>query len=57
MHGRIKPDEIETVFLMPKNEYSFINSSMIKGIANFHADIENFVPPIVVEKLKNKFKK
>ncbi|MCK5759062.1 MAG: pantetheine-phosphate adenylyltransferase, partial [Clostridiales bacterium] len=29
-------DEIETVFLMPKNEYSFINSSMIKGIANFN---------------------
>ena len=50
-------DEIETVFLMPKNEYSFINSSMIKGIANFNADIENFVPPVVVERLKNKFKK
>lgn len=50
-------EEIETIFLMPKNEYSFINSSIIKGIANFNADIKNFVPPIVVDRLKKKFKK
>ncbi|MBN2790224.1 MAG: pantetheine-phosphate adenylyltransferase [Candidatus Delongbacteria bacterium] len=48
-------EKIETVFLMPKNEYSFINSSIIKGIANFNADIKNFVPHIVVERLKKKF--
>lgn len=50
-------EEIETVFLMPKNEYSFINSSIIKGIANFNADIKNFVPPIVVERFKKKLNK
>jgi pantetheine-phosphate adenylyltransferase len=39
-------EEIETVFLMPKNEYSFINSSIIKGIANFNAEIRTLYHPL-----------
>lgn len=50
-------ENIETVFLMPKNEYSYLNSSLIKGIADFDADIKDFVPEIVIEMLKKKNKK
>ena len=47
-------EDIETVFLMPKNEYSYLNSSLIKGIADFDADIKDFVPPAVIKMLKKK---
>ncbi|HQO10242.1 MAG TPA: pantetheine-phosphate adenylyltransferase [Clostridiales bacterium] len=50
-------ENIETVFLMPKNEYSYLNSSLIKGIADFDADIKEFVPPAVIKMLKQKRKK
>ncbi len=47
-------ENIETVFLMPKNEYSYLNSSLIKGIADFDADIKDFVPPAVIRMIKKK---
>ncbi len=47
-------ENIETVFLMPKNEYSYLNSSLIKGIADFDADIKDFVPNAVIKMLKKK---
>jgi pantetheine-phosphate adenylyltransferase len=50
-------ENIETVFLMPKNEYSYLNSSLIKGISVFDADIKEFVPPAVIKMLKQKRKK
>jgi pantetheine-phosphate adenylyltransferase len=49
-------ENIETIFLMPKNEYSYLNSSLIKGIADFDADIKDFVPPVVIKMLKKKRK-
>ena len=55
--NRKMDESVETVFLMPKNEYSFINSSIIKGISNFESNINDFVPVIVVEMLKKKNKK
>ncbi|MFO7811197.1 MAG: pantetheine-phosphate adenylyltransferase [Candidatus Delongbacteria bacterium] len=48
---------IETVFLMPKNEYSYLNSSLIKGISDFDAKIDDFVPPVVRDMLKKKNKR
>jgi len=50
-------EKIETVFLMPKNEYSYLNSSLIKGIADFDANIKAFVPPAVITMFKEKRKK
>ncbi len=37
--------EIETVFLMAKEKYSHISSTLIKQIATFGGDLEKFVPP------------
>jgi pantetheine-phosphate adenylyltransferase len=47
---------VETVFLMTKAEYSFINSSTVKEIASFGGSLRNLVPPVVEEKLREKMK-
>lgn len=47
---------IETVFLMPSEEYSYLTSSMIKVVASFGGDISSLVPKHVYSLLKEKFK-
>jgi pantetheine-phosphate adenylyltransferase len=37
--------QIETVFLMAKEEYSHISSTLIRQIATFQGDLTKFVPP------------
>ena len=49
--------EVETMFLMPKNEYSFINSSLIKSVAKAGGDIKEFVPDSIGIKLLGKMDK
>ena len=44
--------ELETVFLMPSEEYTYLSSSLIKEIASAGGDISQFVPPIVVTKFE-----
>ncbi len=46
--------EIETLFLTPSEQYSFISSSMVKEISRLGGDVSNFVHPNVVAALKNK---
>lgn len=46
---------INTIFLMPNEKYTYLNSSLIRELAKFHADIEDFVPAYVLNKLKEKF--
>jgi pantetheine-phosphate adenylyltransferase len=45
----------ETVFLMPSEKYSYLNSTLIKDIAKWNGDTSKFVPPLVVKRLKEKF--
>jgi pantetheine-phosphate adenylyltransferase len=47
--------EIETIFMMTKNEYSFLSSSMVKEIVQFGGDIQGLVPPGVEAALKEKY--
>ena len=47
--------EVETVFLMTGLRWIFTSSSIIKEAASFGGDIEGMVPPIVHQKLKEKF--
>jgi len=37
--------EIETVFLMAKEEYSHVSSTLIRQIASFQGELDKFVPP------------
>ncbi len=45
--------KIETVFLMPAQEYTFLSSSMVREIAALNGDFKKLVPDAVYERLKN----
>ena len=47
--------EITTILLMPHARYTYLNSTIVRNLAQFHGDVSEFVPAIVVEKLKVKF--
>lgn len=44
-----------TVFLMPNEKYTFLNSTIVKEVANLKGDVSCFVPHQVYLKLKDKF--
>src|SRR5207302_8069640 len=48
--------EIETVFLMANEEFSHVNSSLLRQIATLGGDLAKFLPPIVNEALMKKAK-
>lgn len=47
-------EDIETVFLMPSENVSFVSSSILKEVASLKADISSFVPKIVERRLKDR---
>ncbi|HTP80740.1 MAG TPA: pantetheine-phosphate adenylyltransferase [Bacteroidota bacterium] len=49
-------DQVETVFLMPNEKYTYLNSTIVREIARLHGDISDFVPPGVRQALMNKMK-
>ena len=50
-------DDIETVFLVSNSKYSYLSSSLVKEIAHFDGNLQDFVPVNVNIKLKEKFSK
>ena len=49
--------EVETIFLMPHPEYSYVSSRLIKEAGSLGANLKKFLPPAVVRALKSKMKK
>ena len=49
-------NDIETIFIMTKDDYAFLSSSIIKEIAMFNGSVKGFVPEIVEMKLREKFR-
>jgi len=47
--------ELTTIFLMPHEKYTYLNSSIIRHLAGLGSDVTEFVPPIVNSKLISKF--
>jgi pantetheine-phosphate adenylyltransferase len=47
--------KISTVFLMPHEKYTYLNSSIVRNLASFHSDVSDFVPPNVKLELDKKF--
>jgi len=47
-------DNLRTIFLMPHEKYTYLNSTIIRNLAQFGGDVSDFVPPIVAKKLKEK---
>jgi len=52
---KISPD-IETIFLMPHESYSYISSKLLKEAVSFGADISSFVPFFVAQELNKKMR-
>ena len=50
-------EEIETIFLMPKEEYTYLSSRIVKEIAQLGGDVSDFVPRPVAEALAKKLKR
>lgn len=50
-------EEIETIFLVTRNEYSFLSSSIVKEVARYGGDVSKMVPSIVGHYLKEKYNK
>jgi len=49
-------NDLATVFLMPHEKYTYLNSTIIRNLASLHSDVSEFVPPIVAQALIKKFK-
>lgn len=54
MNRRLE-DRVETVFMMPSEEYSYITSTIVKEVASFGGTVDGLVPPVVAEAMKKKF--
>ncbi|MFO1445785.1 pantetheine-phosphate adenylyltransferase [Bacillus sp. Bva_UNVM-123] len=53
--NRVLNDNIETFFIMTKNQYSFLSSSIVKEVAKYNGNVSELVPQIVENALINKF--
>lgn len=46
--------EVTTVFLMPHEKFTYLNSSIVKEVAKYKGDIEDFVPKLIYKRLLEK---
>lgn len=54
MNRRLEP-KLETLFLMPKEEFSYLSSRLVKEVASLGGDVAHFVPKIVAKALAEKY--
>ncbi len=54
MNRKIEPD-IETVFMLPAEAYSYLSSRLVKELARLGGPVKDLVPPVVEEKLRAVF--
>ena len=47
--------DVNTVFLMPNEKYTYLNSTIVRSLAQFGGDVSDFVPPLVADALREKF--
>jgi pantetheine-phosphate adenylyltransferase len=53
MNRRLEP-EIETVFLMAAEEYSYVSSNLMKQVFTLGGRVEGLIPPLVEKRMKEK---
>lgn len=54
MNRHLQP-KIETIFVMPNEQFSYTSSTLVKQVAKYGGDVKHFVPPNVAEALKTAF--
>lgn len=55
--NRVLNSEVETIFMMPSEQFTFLSSSIVREIAAYGGDVKGLVPEIVRDALLKKFKK
>jgi pantetheine-phosphate adenylyltransferase len=55
MNRKLDP-ELETLFMMPAEKYTYVSSRLVKGVFRLGGDVTSLVPGNVVERLKAKVK-
>ena len=53
MNRHLNP-RIETVFMMPKEEYSYVSSRLLKEVSRFGAEVDGLLPSSVISRLHEK---
>ncbi|HQR45385.1 MAG TPA: pantetheine-phosphate adenylyltransferase [Thermoanaerobaculia bacterium] len=53
MNRRLDP-EVETIFLTPKEELSYLSSRLVKQVHELGGDVSGLVPPLVLRSLKKR---
>jgi pantetheine-phosphate adenylyltransferase len=53
MNRKLDPN-LETLFMMPAEKYTYVSSRLIKGVFRLGGDVTSLVPPMVMERLKAK---
>jgi pantetheine-phosphate adenylyltransferase len=56
MNRRLDP-RIETIFLMPKDEYTFLSSRLVKQVAGLGGAVSAFVPPAVEKAMRQRLRR
>ncbi len=54
MNRHLHP-QVETIFVMPNEAYSYTSSSLVKQVAKYGGNVSHFVPPNVADALRQKF--
>jgi pantetheine-phosphate adenylyltransferase len=53
MNRKLDPT-LETLFMMPTEQYTYVSSRLIKGVFKLGGDVSALVPPLVMQRLKAK---
>ena len=53
MNRKLDPT-LETLFMMPTEQYTYVSSRLIKGVFMLGGDVSGLVPPLVMQRLKAK---
>jgi len=54
MNRRLEPG-VEIAFLMPSQEFTYLNSTLVKEVARHGGKVSGLVPPLVEKRLREKF--
>jgi pantetheine-phosphate adenylyltransferase len=55
MNRKLDPN-LETLFMMPTEQYTYVSSRLIKGVFNLGGDVSELVPPLVMARMRAKAK-
>jgi len=55
MNRKLDPN-LETLFMMPTEQYTYVSSRLIKGVFKLGGDVSALVPPLVMRRMKAKGK-